>query len=90
MTFAAHGLRDGYAAAALALVLCGCSTGTAPGIGFGGSAPLPTSTEKGEKPTSAGLKEITPEVVKSQQESRSSRSLQDLSALMVPPTPYAI
>jgi polysaccharide export outer membrane protein len=90
MTYAAHGLRDRYAAAVLALVLCGCSTGTAPGIGFGGSAPLPASTEKDEKPTSAGLKEITPEVVKSQQQSRSSRSLQDLSALMAPPTPYAI
>ena len=87
-------LRKGSVVTAIGLVvaaIAGCGTTSPVGLGLNGSqASDPGGGRSDDAPASTAIREITPELVRTQLAARSSRATQDISALIKPATPYAI
>jgi polysaccharide export outer membrane protein len=63
----------------------------APGIGISGMQHRDSASGKSDDAlATAPFQEITPQLVKAEQEARNSRATQDISALIKPATPYTI
>jgi polysaccharide export outer membrane protein len=90
MFYSAYGLKKRCAIATLGLTLGACGTTMSPSVGFKATPAAADSAGKTDTLATAAFKEITPQLVKEEQQARNNRATQDISVLVATPAPYAI